>query len=45
MNELNHDVIEQPVRCPANPVASQAMLGSEKAGLCMLGCQGVKDET
>lgn len=41
MNELNHGVTEQPVRCPA----SQAMLGSEKAGLCMLDCQEIKDET
>lgn len=42
MNELNHNV-EQPVQCPASPVASQAMLGSEEAGFCMLGCQGNKD--
>lgn len=44
MNELNHNVAEQPVQCPASPVASQAMLGSEEAGLCILGCQGNKDE-
>lgn len=44
MNELNHNVAEQPVQCPASPVASRAMLGSEEAGLCILGCQGNKDE-
>lgn len=45
MDMLNHNVVEQPVQYPASPVASQAMLGSEEAGLCTLGCQGNKDET
>lgn len=44
MNKLNCKVVEPPVQRPVSSVASQAMLGSEEAGLCILGCQGSKDE-
>lgn len=45
MKELIHNVVEQPVQCPASPVASRAMLESEEAELCVLGSPGNKDET